>query len=212
MSTQNQKTLAAYEKAAEEYLKGAKVFGGDEAKWTRSFISDFLSRVPKGSRVLEVGAANGDSAKYIRELGYEVAASDISDAFLSAIKENGLEPIRFNILLDDFPDKYRAIFCWKVFVHFTKNDTLKALKKSYDALEDGGVFAFCFIDKSCKNTDSEWADFPGVFHIGVDRYFQYYSKDEMNAIIKKTKFAITSCRSHTLGNGVTWLTYILEKK
>ena len=55
----------------------------------------------------------------MKSLGYNVTASDVADDFLKAIKKNGLEPIKFNVLEDDFIGKYFGIFCWRVFVHFS---------------------------------------------------------------------------------------------
>ncbi|MBR4672650.1 MAG: class I SAM-dependent methyltransferase, partial [Bacilli bacterium] len=143
MSIQNKKTLEAYQKAAKNYLESSKIVAKEYKESAKEykkkvnlFIKETFKELPKGSKILEVGSADGENAKYIEKLGYNVTASDVADDFLKAIKDNGLEPIKFNLLTDKFKDKYNAIFCWRVFVHFTKEDSLKALKRSYDALND----------------------------------------------------------------------------
>ncbi|MBR6961831.1 methyltransferase domain-containing protein [Candidatus Saccharibacteria bacterium] len=211
MSTQNQKTLEAYDKVAANYLNGAKQFGEKEDKWTQEFIKTTFACVPKGGRVFEVGSANGDLAKLIRKRGFDVTASDVADVFLAAIKKNGFGPVKFNLLEDSFPEKYDAIICWKVFVHFTADDVREALTKCYDALESGGICVFSIIDRSCKNKDSEWADFPGIYHIGAERYFSYYSEEEMGDIIERTPFRVARPLTFTTENGVKWLIYVLKK-
>ncbi len=211
MSTQNQKTLEAYDKVAANYLNGAKQFGEKEDKWTQEFIKTTFACIPKGGRVFEVGSANGNLAKLIRKRGFDVTASDVADVFLAAIKKNGFGPIKFNLLEDSFPEKYDAIICWKVFVHFTADDVREALTKCYDALESGGICVFSVIDRSCKNKDSEWADFPGIYHIGAERYFSYYSEEEMGDIIERTPFRAARPLTFTTENGVKWLIYVLKK-
>lgn len=136
MSIQNKKTLEAYQKVAKNYLASTKLVNSTyqenairAKKELQDFIKEAFKEIPKGSKILEVGSADGENAKYIQELGFDVTASDVADDFLNTIKENGLNLIKFNILTDDFKDMYYAIFCWRVFVHFTKKDSLTALKK-----------------------------------------------------------------------------------
>ena len=218
MSIQNKKTLEAYQKAANNYLKSSKIVAKEYKESAKEykkkvnlFIKDTFKELPKESKILEVGSADGENAKYIKKLGYDITASDVADDFLKAIKDNGLEPIKFNLLTDTFKDKYNAIFCWRVFVHFTKEDSLKALKRSYDALEDDGLFVLSVINRESKKVDNEWVDFPDVYHLGVDRYFNYYSKKEMDEIISKTKFEIIDFRNSVSENGIKWLVYVLKK-
>lgn len=219
MSIQNKKTLDAYEKVASNYLKSSELIANEykdkaeeDSKKNKSLIKKMFSNIPKGSKVLEVGSADGRKTKFIESLGYQVTPSDIATDFLKEIKNNGLNPIKFNLLTDDFNDKYDAIFCWRVFVHFTKRDSLKALNRSYEALNNNGIFIFSFINRKCKLVDNEWVDFPDVYHLGEDRYFNYYSKEEMDGIINKTKFKIIEFHEVVSWSGVNWLIYVLKKE
>ena len=218
MSIQNKKTLEAYQIAAKNYLNSIelvnKEYMGNATKAKRelhSLIKKTFKDLPKDSKVLEVGAGDGENSKFIKKLGYKVTSSDVADDFLDAIKNNGFDPIKFNILTDEFKDKYNAIFCWRVFVHFTKQDSLKALNKSYDALEDNGLLIFSVINRDCKSVDNEWIDFPDLYHLGVDRYFNYYSKEDMDKIISKTKFKIKEFYNVVAENNIRWLVYVLFK-
>lgn len=213
MSVQNEKTLDAYQKVAKNYLDSIKTDDPTDkvSKKLKDLINNSFKQVPIGSKVLEVGSADGETAKYIKSLGYNVTASDVAQDFLKAIKENGLDPLKFNILVDEFKDKYYAILCWKVFVHFTNEDALNALQKSYDALEENGLFIFNAINRECKKVDSEWTDFPGSYSVGENRYFNYYTKEDMDKIISNTKFEIINFQSNTTSSGVKWLIYVLKK-
>ncbi len=219
MSVQNEKTLEAYEKVASNYLNSANLIADEnkeivekESKETKDLIKEMFSSLKDGSKILEVGAANGRKSIFLESLGYQVTPSDIATDFLNEIRKNGLTPIKFNLLTDDFIEKYDGILCWRVFVHFTKEDSLNALKRSYEALNDNGVFVFSFINRNCKLVDNEWVDFPDVYHLGEDRYFNYYSKEEMDEIISKTNFKIKEFHETISFSGVSWLIYVLKKE
>lgn len=213
MSVQNEKTIEAYQIIASNYLKSTKSVNstGKVDKKLKDFINNTFSQVPVGSKVLEVGSADGEIAKYIKSIGYNVTASDVAQDFLKTLKENGLNTLKFNILVDEFKNKYNVIFCWKVFVHFTNEDALNALQKGYDALEDDGLFVFNVINRECKTASNEWTDFPGAYHVGKKRYFNYYVKEDMDKIISNTKFKIKDFQNSTSKNGVKWLIYVLKK-
>ena len=218
MSIQNKITIDAYQKAAKKYLKCnelvSKEYKDDyikEMNDLHNLIKEIFVNLAINSNVLEVGAADGDNSLFIKSLGYNVTSSDVADDFLKTIKKNGLNPIKYNILTDSLNNKYNAIFCWRVFVHFTKSDSVKALKNGYDILENNGLFIFSVINKECKNIDNEWVDFPDIYHLGVDCYFNYYSRVEIADIINKTKFKILDIKDFTYANGIKLLVYILKK-
>ncbi len=218
VSIQNDKTIKAYQTAAKEYLNNSKMIASknksNSSKSKRkfqNFIKKTFKEIPVGRKVLEVGSADGENAKYIQKIGYNVTASDIADGFLNAIRDNGLTPIRFNLLKDDLKDKYNAIFCWRVFVHFTKKDSINALNRCYDALENNGLLIMNVINRDCKNVDNEWIDFPDDYHLGVDRYFNYYSKEQFDELINNTRFKIKDFQDTIDEDGVKWLIYVLKK-
>ncbi len=199
MSIENEKTLEVYQNTANMYLENSIKHDNldlEKARHKREKLEKFLrmniGSLPKGTKVFEIGAGNGANAKYIENLGYEVTASDNAKAFIEAIKENGLKTIQFNVLKDEFKETYYGIFCWRVFVHFTKEDVLKVLQKTYDALENGGLFIFNAINRETREVDEEWVDFSSEYHMGVERYYKYFSEEELNEIIAKTKYQIHS--------------------
>lgn len=218
MSLENDKTLKVYEKVAKNYLESTTKENNlykEESKKSKleleSFIKNILKDLPNDSKILEVGSGSGELAKYIDSLGFNITPSDIAKDFLNEIKNKGLDPIKFNILKDKFKDKYMAILCWRVFVHFTNKDTLEALKRSYSALDNNGLFIFSVIDRKCKNVDSEWIDFPDIYHLGEERFFNYYSKEVLDNIISKTKFEIFDYKEIVTYNNIKWLVYVLKK-
>lgn len=170
-----------------------------------------FSSLPKHVKVFEIGSGDGKNAKFIKSLGFNVTASDTTDDFIEVIRSQGLRTIKFNAIEDDFPEKYSAIFCWRVFVHFTKEDALKIIQKVYDTLEDNGVFIFNAINREIKTVDNEWIDFEGEYHMGAERYYNYFRQKELDDIIQQTKFQIEDFRKEGGDNNNKWLVYVLKK-
>ena len=218
MSIENKKTVEIYEEKAATYLKTTIEHDKlDEEKAKRkkeklqNFIKENLEQFKKGSKVFEIGSADGENAKYIESLGYNVTASDIADAFINETKSKIENTIKFNVLEDDFKDKYLAVLAWRVFVHFTKEDLDITLNKVHKALENGGIFIFNIMNRETKACDEEWVDFPNEYHMDAERYYKYFLKEEVDSLISKTDFKIKSFHMEGGDNKNKWLVYVLEK-
>ena len=73
MSIQNSKTIEAYQIGAKKYLMCNNIISNSsfkDKKIIQNFIKKTLKIIPSGSSVLEVGSADGEMSKYIKELGY----------------------------------------------------------------------------------------------------------------------------------------------
>ncbi len=218
MSKENEETLKVYDKKAGTYLATSITHDNidpEKAKRKRTklnnFINENIGTLPKGSKVFEFGSGDGVNAKYIVDLGYDVTASDVAEDFINAIKSKGVNTIKFNVLEDNFNEKYSGIFAWRVFVHFTKEDALKVLEKTYEALEDNGLFVFNVMNREGKNVDEEWVDFSNEYHMGAERYYKYFSEEDMNEIITKTGFKVYDFHKEGGSNNNKWLVYVLKK-
>ena len=218
MSVENEKTLEVYEKKAKVYLQSSIEHDNldpEKAKHKREklekFIKTTMGTLPTGSKIFEIGSADGINAKYIKELGYDLTASDISADFINVIKSKGLKTIKFNVLEDEFDGTYSAVFCWRVFVHFTTKDALEVLKKVYDILEKGGLFIFNAMNRENRNIDEEWVDFANEYHMCAERYYKYFSEEDLNEIITKIGYQIYSFHKEGGKNNDKWLVYVLKK-
>ena len=218
MSKENEKTLEVYKEKAYLYLSNSiehdkldpKIAKQKREKLEKLITSHFSS-LPKHAKIFEIGSGDGLNAKFIQNLGFDVTASDTADNFIKATQNHGLKTIKFNALEDSFPEKYSAVFCWRVFVHFTKEDALHIIQKVYDTLDDNGIFIFNAMNREIKNTDNEWVDFEGEYHMGSERYYHYFSQSDLDNIIQKTKFKIDDFYKDGGDHNNKWLVYILRK-
>ncbi len=219
MSKENDITVEVYKKNANIYLKSSIVHHNidlDKAKCKQEnlekLIKNSIELLPKGVKVLEIGSGDGTNAKYIERLGYSITASDVAEDFLKTINSKGLKVINFNILKDNIIEKYSAIFCWRVFVHFTKEDIEKALQKIYNMLESDGLVIFNVMNREIKNVDEEWIDFPNECHMGVERYYKYFSESELYEIFTKIGYQIYHFHKEGGDSNKKWLVYVLKKQ
>lgn len=218
MSIENKKTLDVYENFAHMYLLNTIEHDNldpNKARKKQQALEELLktsfSDLPKNAKIFEIGSGNGTNAKYIKSLGFDVTASDTADDFIKATQKQGVKTIKFDALEDNFPEKYFGIFCWRVFVHFTKEDALKIIQKAYNCLEENGIFIFNAINKEIKEVDNEWIDFEGEYHMGVKRYYNYFLKEDLDSIIKQTPFKIQHFHTEGGENQNKWLVYVLRK-
>lgn len=218
MSTQNKKTIEVYDKMAKTYIANSLEHDRLDPKRAlekkqelEELIKNSFADIPKGSKVLEIGSGEGLNAKYLKELGYDVTGSDTVDDFVESIKKQGVKAIKLDALNDEIREKYLAVFCWRVFVHFTDEDALKILKKVYECLEDKGVLLFNAINRVTKEVDSEWVDFEGEYHMGVERFYHYFTKETLDSLIDETGFEIQDFHTEGGKEHNKWLVYTLKK-
>lgn len=218
MSIENKKTVEIYKEKANTYLeisiKHDKLDPEkaiNKRKKLNNFLKDSFQSLPENSKILEIGAADGVNSKHLESLGYNVTASDIAEDFINASKNNGLTTIKFNILEDNFNEKYSGILAWRVFVHFTEEDIFDALKKSYANLETNGILVFNVINRETRDVDNEWVDFANEYHMGVERYYNYFNKETLDNIILRTNFKIQDFHTEGGDNSNKWLVYVLKK-
>lgn len=217
MSKENEDTLAAYDIAAQIYLdntiahdKKRPKHALDKKKQLTNNLRQAFDTLPSGAKILEVGSADGENAKILESFGFKVTASDVAPAFLAACKKQDLNAIKLNILKDDLPTELYGVLCWRVFVHFTPDDIMLAMRRIYGALVPNGRLVFNVIDDATHNCSNQWIDFEGDYKMGAKRYYAYYNKDKILNIIRKTKFKIIS-DWHEHGGHNDWFCFVLEK-
>lgn len=213
MSKENEETIKIYEKFGDKYLeRNKKAIDNDsrakiEDELQKELFKTYVNGLPKDSKIFEVGSASGRDAKTLRGLGYtNIVVSEVVDFFLKKLRDEGFSPIKFNLITDDFSDKYDFILCWAVLVHFTKAEAKDSIRKMYEALNDGGRVALCVKYKDgCKE---EWDDFQG--QIGAKRYFSYWTKNELEDCLRQTGFKKINLQQYD-GVRSGWLRCCAEK-
>ncbi|MFZ1258340.1 MAG: class I SAM-dependent methyltransferase [Candidatus Saccharimonas sp.] len=200
MSQQNSQTIATYDKSVDTYVESDMT--RSRAGFYNDWVDDVLRDVPKSAQILEIGTAQGRDARYIGSKGYTVQTSDVSDGFLAYLKQHGFAPIKLNIIETVPAGEWDVVYASAVFLHFTNDDFLQALKNIHQALAPGGKLAFTLIQGEGELTKDVKYDLP--------RYFKYYQIDEAERLLAQVGFKMIDSRSTTFKEK-TWL-YITVRK
>jgi len=119
---------------------------------TVHYLDKFL---PKGSRILDACAGEGDYAFYLADRGYKVIACDLTPKHIDSIKANpqanklvGAEVA--NVLdLSRFDDgSFDVVLCMGALYHlFDPTEREKCIAECLRVLKSGGIFAFAYINR-----------------------------------------------------------------
>ena len=219
MSKENEETLKVYDEYAKVYLETGVIHdqnNPEKAKKKRDNLQKFLkssfSSLAPRDKIFEIGSGDGENAKFLTTLDLRVCASDVADDFIKAVKKRGLTCKKFNLLKDEFDGMYSGGLAWRVFVHFKEEDLKVAIEKIYKTLRLGGVFVFNVLNsEEHGGKEGEWVDFDNDYHMGVERYFNYYREETVDKILLDAGFEITEKKKEGGDSGKRWLVYVVKK-
>lgn len=127
-----------YEENAESYVKGT--FGID-IEGTRR---EFLSYVPEGGRILDLGFGSGRDMLAFRNAGYQVVGIDPCLSFVHMARSMGLEALPLKAGDMTFENEFDGIWASASLLH--SEDLTEALGKCHKALKERGVL-YCSFKK-----------------------------------------------------------------
>lgn len=203
MSATNDDTIKAYDYGVQAYFDQSpqKVTGR-----IKEWIDSALSGLSKSAKIFEIGSGTGKDADYIQSLGYNMQLSDGSKGFVEYLRSKGKEAKQFNVLHDEFDDRYSLVVADAVLLHFTEDELKKILKKINNALEDQGRLAI-----TLKQGDGEFTEDK---KLGSVRYFHLWQPEEISSIMKSCGFEISYNKSiaDSREGKPGWMTIIAEKQ
>jgi 2-polyprenyl-3-methyl-5-hydroxy-6-metoxy-1,4-benzoquinol methylase len=187
MSKENRETLNAYANGGwREYVENVPKEPFQNPKIVENWIQRGVDGLVKSAKIFEIGSASGADAWKFKKLGFNIITSDAVDGFVNFLRKNGFSETRkFNILSDEFPEKYDAVFANAVLVHLTYDEVREAVKKIFNDLNDGGRMIASF--KWDDTLDEEWT----TKHMNAGRRYMSYWRDpeELVNMIKTAGFS-----------------------
>lgn len=196
-------TTATYKEHFEKFIEGTRGLdtpNADIKKW----IDAFLHHIPKGGLIIEMGSAFGRDADYMKAHGYKVVCTDIAQPALEKLVAKDYETHMYDVrdvVPEEWRRRYDGYFANAVLLHLTDDAFKTALTNAYDMLKHGGVAAFSLKIGVGEEVTSRKMDAP--------RYFRYYYKPEVEAIIGELPFDIISIE-YTADE--KWIVAILRKR
>ncbi len=155
--------------------------------WRTEVLDEFMTLLPKGAKVLELGAGAGQGAAYVAGKGFDVTAMDLSPANVAMALNRGV-----NAYVGDFTDpdffigEFDGIFAMNSILHVKKDLFRGVLAVVRRSLVVGGIAQIVVwggINHEGPFED-EWTNPP--------RFFAIYTDDDF-AALETTGFERVSC-------------------
>jgi SAM-dependent methyltransferase len=195
----NKQTIDTYNKMAREYDEETIDFWD---RFPRTFIDKFSSLV-KG-KVLDVGSGPGRDAVLLKNNGLEVVCLDASKEMVKICESKGLTSIvsDFNNLSFE-KSSFGAVWAYTSLLHIPKSEISKPMNEIKRVLTDNGIFGLGLIEGDTEG----YRESSGV---NMPRWFSFYSKEEIESILKENGFEIIYFEQFKPGSK-NYLNYVCRK-
>lgn len=162
------KTLEFYNNNSKEYVESTVSINMSH------LYNDFLSDIPKGGTILDLGCGSGRDSKAFIDRGYNVTAIDGS----KQLAEEATKVIGKDVIVSKFEElvlsrKYNGIWACASLLHVNRKDIVDVIKNVSSNLSSSGIFYMSF-----KYGNNEYIDKMG-------RYFNCYTEESFREMIKE---------------------------
>lgn len=171
-------TINTYNKIARKYSD--RFFDKNMSRQHNDFI-----KYAKKELLLDAGSGPGRDTKYFLGKGFKVIGIDLSPGMLKEARRKvpGGRFIKMDIRKLKFKNKiFDGIWCQATLLHLPKNQAELALKEYWRVLKKEAIL---FISVK-KGKGEGMTRYKGK----MDRFFAYYSKDEISKLIERNHFKI----------------------
>ena len=179
-----QDTIEWYNKNAKKYASSIK----DIASY--DLLDKFANAVGKGAKVLDAGCAAGRDCKLLKDRNLTPIGIDLSEPLLIIARKKypNIEFKQANFLNLPFEDAiFDGVWAHASLLHLeTIKDVLKALKEFYRVLKPNGIIHVLVKQQQGKEKTTIISDKIS----GHDRFFQWFTKDEIKSLLEKVGFTI----------------------
>lgn len=176
-----------YKDTIDWYNKNAKSYTGKTYILKRDFeqLNDFCKLLKPGDKVIDAGCGAGRDTNLFQQKGFDEIGIDISK---NIIEEARRKYPKTNFTVADILNlqfensTFDAVWSHGSIVHFdNENDVLESISEFYRVLKTGGKLHLLVKSKSSQRIDSISKN---------ERYYNYFSKDEISNILKDRGFKI----------------------
>ncbi len=181
-SMKNNKLKDTYNKIAEEWHQDHQ---GDD--WWQEGTDTFVSYLPPGANVLDVGCGGGTKSKYLASKGLDVLGLDFSENMVN-IAAREVPEAKFQVLdiydIDALHESFDGIFMQAVLLHIPKEDVRNILYKALQRLNLHGYLYIAVKEKMEGEVDEEIKQ-ENDYGYEYERFFSYFSIDELRQLFDK---------------------------
>lgn len=196
-----------YNKIAEDW-----VLDHNDDDWWQAGTDYFLSLLPKGASVLDVGCGGGIKTQYISAKGHDVTGIDFSEKMIEiARREN--QGVKFAVIdmydIDKIEKNYDGIFAQAALLHIPKTRALEVLTKMKDKLNKDGLLYLAV--KGIRDDGAEEDIIKGnEYGYEYERFFSYFKLEELKAYFEQLGLLVV-WEENKKSNKTNWIQIIGKK-
>lgn len=144
------------------------------------------------------------------KLDFDYTGIDASEGMLAIARErvkHGVFQVGDFYHLDFPDDTFDGFWAAASFLHVPKNQIDVVLQEARRILKDGGIG---FVSLKQKTTIDE-GYIKETKAGGIERYFAFYAKDEIEGILQRNQFQILQITTQIEKDGTVWLCCLIKK-
>jgi ubiquinone/menaquinone biosynthesis C-methylase UbiE len=184
-------TIKWYDDHAEQYAEAGAAY------FDINHITTFAKRLPNGATVLDAGCGAGRDADILSKQGLEVTGVDLSGGLLEVARKKFPEItfVQGNLLDLPFDDaSFDGVWSNTSLLHLeTAEDVKRALGEIYRVLKKPGLLHVVVKAQTGANKTAVVSDKLS----GHDRFFQYFTVDELSQLLTAAGFNITHIKEYS---------------
>ncbi len=197
------------------YNKIAEEWHGDHQSndWWVPSTNTFISFLPTGASVLDVGCGGGTKAKYLASRGLQVLGIDFSENMIE-IARREVPEAEFAVMdmrdLSELRRNFDGIFAQASLLHIPKKEVHSVFRKFLSHLKPNGYLYIAVKEKKEGQPDEEIQK-ESDYGYEYERFFSFYAFDELKQYFSDADLEIVS--ENIIPSGKTrWITVIGRKR
>jgi 8-oxo-dGTP pyrophosphatase MutT (NUDIX family)/predicted O-methyltransferase YrrM len=175
-----EQTWKSYESSALDYAKNV------DGLHPQKEAERFLSLIPSGGTIIDIGCGSGRDAKNFSEKGFRVTGIDFSPNMIEIAKRNAPKATFKNIDMHslDLEDTFDAAWANASLLHIPKARFLEVLEKIYSLLNDNGLFYIKMKQGSHEGIEKDHR------YDNLPKFFSYFEEDELKEVLREAGFEL----------------------
>jgi SAM-dependent methyltransferase len=182
--------------------------------WWVEGTDEFISRLPKGGSVLDVGCGSGVKSAYLINHGLSVVGIDLSENLLTIARSVAPEAEFTHLSMTDLEtleSEYDGVFAQASLLHIPKIAASDVVQKMADRIKPGGCL-YLAVKEARDGKPEEALEKEDDYGYEYERFFSYYRMPELEGYLHDAcaKPVWRSRTPHPSGK-VVWLQVIAQK-
>jgi len=196
-----------YNRIAEDWHKDHQ-----QDDWWIEGTDRFVSLLPKGGSVLDVGCAGGIKTKYFLDRGFSVTGIDISENLIEIAKREVTEA-EYKVMsmteLNSMDKQFDGVFAQASLLHIPKAQAADVVRMMAERTVPGG-YVYLAVKKAKQEGMEEEVKEEDDYGYTYQRFFSYFTLEELRSYLVTAGLEI-SWEDAYLSGRTTWLQIVGKK-